>query len=453
MKFTLIISTCVTLFAILPSAPARAEDSQVDLTKHKAHSEQSAKTKTDPYARFEKNQVRGISIRVPTPEHYVFQDALGARSAMADAGFLLYGLSHNVFTYDLLNGGKVRDRQVYAGQKATLVNTNYVFLTYDLEKIGLSGGQITASGNYTYTNWEPAGPTRFHIGIIQYHQSMFDRVIELSIGYLANGLVWNGTYVGGNLTSGTFGVSASIPQQTGLSNVTITRPGANLKINLGHDLYSLTGIQRSWNPAGSDAEVDANGIGFGWSGDHVGMRYMEELGFNRRATTDHSAVWLRAGAAYNTSGYASLKDPGKRENNYSLALLGDYQLLRLGRVASRGIYGGFTAMYAPPNVNRFSQYYELRFYAKMPFLSRPADSFSFVVNQNRFSKYAIQSAKSAGRMTVDETTSVSLSYTLSIVRGVFLTTGFGLINHPRAIASEDRQKFALNFTNNLVAYF
>jgi len=412
---------------------------------------------TAPYARFAKNLVRGWIVNMPTPANYVIQDPLGVRSAMADAGLYVFGFTNTTFSYDLLNHGEgPRSQQVYAGQEFTVVSPNFLLATYDLGKIGLSDGQLTASLAYAYVNWEPAGPTVFHVGVLQYHQALFERAVELTIGYLGNSLMWLGTYVGGNLAGGTFGVSAQIPQQTGLSNLSITRPGANLKLNFGHGFYNLIGVQRPWNPDGTVAETKANGFGLGWGGKHVGMLYMEELGFERRATVDAPAIWVRTGAVYNTSGYSSLKTPGERDHNYNFTFLADYQLLRLGRGvadAYRGLYSGISLMYAPPDVNRFSQYYEARLYMKAPFASRPADSVSFVVNQNRYSRYAIRNAKDAGRMTVDESTSVALSYTANVVHGLFITGGFTFVDHPRAIASQEKQDPALNVIGNVNAYF
>jgi len=459
MKVVVMLSSLgILLCSALSCSSASADSGDSSSVEAKREPEPVIKQQAaDPYAKFSNYMIKGLNVNLPTPANYLIQDPLGIRTGMADVGLYIFGFTNTTLAYDLINHGKgSRSQQVYAGQEATISSPNFLFATYDLGKLGLRDGQLTASLAYSYANWEPAGPTIFHIGILQYHQALFDHAVELTIGYLGNSLVWLGTYVGGNLAGGTFGVSAQIPQQTGLSNIVMTRPGANLKLNFGHGLYSLTGIQRSWNPDGAVAEKDVNGFGFGWGGKHVGMRYMEELGFERRATVDQASIWLRAGAAYNTSGYASLKTSGERDHNYSLTFLADYQLLRLGRGAAdayRGLYGGISLMYAPPDVNRFSQYYEARIYMKAPLASRPTDSVSCVVNQNRFSRYAIRSAKAAERMTVDESTSISFSYTANLVHGFFLTGGFSFVNHPRAVASDEKQDSALNVVGNVLAYF
>jgi len=458
MKNVASLSFVGVLLCLMLSCLSVSADSGDSTVEAKQESVPVKQTQSeDPYAKFAKNMVKGLSVNMPTPANYLIQDPYGIRSRMADVGLYVFGITNNTLTYDVVNHGKgPKSQQAYAGQEVTGTSYNTLFATYDLGKLGLEDGQLTATLAYTNVSWEPAGPTLLHIGVFQYYQALFDHAVELTVGYLGNIFVWNGTFVGGNIAGGTFGVSALIPQQTGLANFMIPRPGANLKLNLGHGLYSMTGIQRSWNPDGPVAEKEANGFGLSWGGKHVGMLYMEELGFQRRATVEAPAIWLRAGATYNTSGYASLKTADERDHNYSLTFLADYQLMHLGqRTANpaRGFYGGISLMYAPPDVNRFSQYYEARVYVKAPFASRPADQASFVVNHNRYSHYAIKSAEDAGRMTVDESTSISLSYTANLVHGLFLTGGVSFVNHPRAIASEEKQDPALNVVGNVVAYF
>jgi hypothetical protein len=68
---------------------------------------------------------------------------------------------------------------------------------------------------------------------------------------------------------------------------------------------------------------------------------------------------------FNTSRYIDHALGGRSTGNYAAYFLADQQLVQLAPIvgeAARGVYAGVTAMYTPPEFNRFSQYYELRLY-------------------------------------------------------------------------------------------
>jgi porin len=417
----------------------------------------AATPEANPYARFSQYMVKGWNVTMPDPSNYIDQDPFGYRTAMEADGFFFFGFSNNTFTYDLRNDNQLYGSpQLYSGQKPTIVTSNYAFLTYDLGKAGLQGGQLTAGVTYNYVNWEPAGPTHWHISDLKYFQTLFDGKAELTIGYLGNSIVYNGIYIGGNLAGGTFGVNANIPQETGQSTSLITRPGVNFKVYLGDGFYNLAGVQRSWNPGGAAAEIKANGFGFGTVGPHVGELFLEEFGYKCAAEAGEPFTWVRAGYGFNNSDYASLKTHGTTANNHYLSLLGDRQLLQLSdapTAAYRGLYAGFTVMDSPAEVDRFAQYYEFRVYMKGPFANRPFDSMSLVVNQNRFSKYAVASSEARGLLTDDQATTTSLGYTANVLPGVFLTSGLSYVNHPRTVTTIAEQRSALNFLTNVIIYY
>ena len=231
---------------------------------------------TNPYARFSKYMVKGWNVTIPDPSNYIDQDPYGLRTRMEEDGLFFFGFTNDTFTYDVRNDNQLYGTpQLYSGQKPTIVSSNYAFLTYDLAKVGLRGGQFTAGVDYNYVNWDPAGPTHAHLSYTKYFQSLFDGKAELMIGYLGNSIIYNGIYIGGNLAGGTFGVNANIPQEAGQSQSLITRPGLNFKVYLGGGFYNLAGVQRSWNPKGTDAEISSNGFGFDTSGSHVGELFLE----------------------------------------------------------------------------------------------------------------------------------------------------------------------------------
>jgi len=410
----------------------------------------------DPYARFLQYSPKGFNIRLPGPANYIDRDPGGFRSKLADIGIGYMGWTNTSLSYDFRNQGEIRGSQVYAGQKETLTSYNFLFLTYDLGKIGIKGGQLTLGGTYTYVNWNAIGPTALNVGEIKYYQSLFNNRVELTAGYLGNSFVYTGIYIGGNLAGGTFGFNSNIPSQTGQSNTTKARPGLNVKVHIGGGFYNIVGVQRSINPKGVLMEREVNPSGLGWAGDNVGTLFLEELGYRRAAAQGAPETWIRVGGSYNTSGYTSLKSPGKAEHNYSLLFLADRQLLQFGSVgmgASRGLYGGVSVMYAPPSVNRFSQYYETRAYIRGPFASRPFDMISLVATQNRFGKYSVRNAEANGGYAAEQTTSISLGYTANVFHGVFVTAGASYVDNPRAVTATSDQKSALTGTAILFVYF
>jgi porin len=409
----------------------------------------------NPYARYRDFLPKGWNLTMPDPSNYIDQDPYQYRTEMAEHGLFFYGFSNNTYTYDLRNGNRLYDgKQVYSGQESTYTSTNSAYLTYDASRVGLAGGQLTLGVMYSYATWQPGGPTHWHVADFRYYQAFLDKKVELTFGYLGNSFVYNGIYVGGNLAGGTYGVSASIPQQVGMSISTFTRPGANVKVHFG-DFYSLSGIQRSWNPGGLIAEVrENNGLGLGWSGDSTGELLLQEFGYQRAAAPGKPQTWIRTGYGYNNSHYASLKNPGTTDKNHYWSFLADRQIWQMSPgAATRGLYAGFTVMQAPDEFNRFAEYYEGRLYLRAPFAGRPTDSASLIVNQNRFSKDARAVADAAGQLTDKQATTVAMSYTANVYHGIFVTSGFSYIDHPRAISTIAEQRGALNYILNALVYF
>ena len=78
---------------------------------------------------------------------------------------------------------------------------------------------------------------------------------------------------------------------------------------------------------------------------------------------------------------------------------------------------------------------------------------SLVINQNRFSKYAVASSEARHQLTDVQATIASLGYTANIIRGVFLTSGLSYVNHPRAVTTVPEQRSALNFLTNVIIYY
>ena len=90
---------------------------------------------------------------------------------------------------------------------------------------------------------------------------------------------------------------------------------------------------------------------------------INELGYRKEAAPGQLATWVRAAPMFNTSRYTDFAFGGRSTGNYGAYFLADQQFVQLAPMAgqaARGVYAGVSAMYAPPEFNRFSQYYELR---------------------------------------------------------------------------------------------
>ncbi|MCP3405558.1 carbohydrate porin [Bradyrhizobium sp. CCGB01] len=85
--------------------------------------------------------------------------------------------------------------------------------------------------------------------------------------------------------------------------------------------------------------------------------------------------------------------------------------------AVRGVYAGFSAMYAPPELNRVSQYYELRLYAKGLFDGRPRDQIAIVATNTAWSDAAVNAAVAKGHLVHRDSTAISGTYTAHLAPG------------------------------------
>jgi hypothetical protein len=110
---------------------------------------------------------------------------------------------------------------------------------------------------------------------------------------------------------------------------------------------------------------DRQPTGLDWSTPNSGVLVINEFGYRKEAAPGQLATWLRAAPIINTSRFVDFEFGGRSTGNYAAYVLADQQLTQLAPVAgqaARGWYAGVSAMYAPPDLNRFSQYYEARLY-------------------------------------------------------------------------------------------
>ncbi|MFL9898000.1 carbohydrate porin [Paraburkholderia fungorum] len=389
----------------------------------------------------------------------VVDASAGLRTTLASYGIGYLAASINSFADNILpnSQGASRATQAYSGQRPTYTTTNWLFITYDLGRFGIPDGQILVQGVAQQSTWNPGGPAKYGVGALTYYQTMFDRRVELKLGLLHNSFEFVGTYIGGALASSVFGPSASIPAQGGLDSATTPTPGIILRYNFSPFLYTKATIQRAVNPDGQVAEVDANRSGFAWRTPNTGVLYLDEIGYRRAASRSEPMTWLRGGAAYNSSAYNNNQEPGTRASgNQFYYFLADRQIWQASAgstAASRGIYAGMSVMYAPPRLNRFTQYYEFRIYGIGLIESRPSDVVSVVVTDNVFSKDLVEQAVDAGKMAHRDSKAVTLSYNAHLSRGVYVGIGVSYVNNPTSVTYVATTGHALNVLATLNLFF
>src|SRR4029077_10529097 len=126
--------------------------------------------------------------------------------------------------------------------------------------------------------------------------------------------------------------------------------------------------------------------------------------YRSEAAPGQLATLVRAAPMFNNSRYIDFAIGGRSTGNYAGYFLADQQIIQFAPIAgqaARGVYAGVTAMYAPPEFNRFSQYYELRLYGIGLLASRPRDMLSLVVSRNVFSHYLVDAALQQGQLAHD----------------------------------------------------
>ena len=412
---------------------------------------------TTPAPDFDALRIKGLTIALPGPQGTIDPDFAAIRSSLAALGIGYIGYTNNSFFDNMLPAERTTfGQQVYNGQKPTFVTNNVMQMTYDLSRYGISDGQIVVGGIYNYDTWEPGGPNALSLATLSYYQTLLNKQVELKVGYLANFVEYVGPYLAGNLSSSIFGPSGSIPIAAGLSAYAVTKPGINIKVNGPNGFYNKLGVQVASNPDGPVAEKTANPTGLDWSTPNSGVLVINEFGYRKEAAPGQLATWVRAAPIFNTSNYIDFKFGGRSNGDYAAYVLADQQFVQLAPVsgqAARGWYAGVSAMYAPPELNRFSQYYEGRLYGIGLLPSRPSDMVSVVVSRNVFSNYAVDAVLRSGQLAHTSNYSITVAYNASIARGIRAGIGLGYTNNPSPVIYTPQTGSDLNLLANVVLYW
>lgn len=405
-------------------------------------------------------RLKGWNIPFPSFAETTLQDYGGWRSTMAQYGFSFLAYNLTVSATNVLNTPLTRNGvQQYWGQRGSIENVSAAFLNYDLSQYGIPSGQLQFAGNILHSSWQPYFPSANSIQRLAYYQTLFDGKLEINAGYLSNTTTFVGIYIGGQLQN-TFGPSASIPTELGLSVSPQPQPTFWVKYNFD-SFYTQAGVARSLAPTSttvlSDQHVNPTGIRFSEPG--AKALYIDEIGYRRAAAPGLEQMWLRAGAIYNTSDYHNLATGGLSTNSGAY-LLADRQLFQVDpstpETAYRGLYLGGSAMYADPTINTFTQYYEARLYAVGYFDWRPRDTISLIYNHNVISPFLVRStnlrALTTGTYATYGTNTITASYSANLVKGVFLNLGLSYTDKP-SVTYTLNEGHALNFLVSTMVYF
>ena len=347
-------------------------------------------------------------------------------------------------------------QQAYNGQKPTFFTNNVMQVTYDLSRYGIPDGQIVVGGVYNFDTWAPAGPNALSLATLSYYQTFLNKQVELKLGYLANALEFWGPFLAGNLAASIFGPSATIPVEAGISAPAWATPAINIKVNGPYGFYNKLGVQRASSPDGPFVEKIDNPTGLKWSTPNSGVLVINEFGYRKEAAPGQLATWVRAAPMFNTSRYIDYAFGGRSTGNYGAYFLADQQIVQLAPMAgqaARGVYAGVSAMYAPPEFNRFSQYYELRLYGIGLLPSRPGDMLSLVISRNVFSHYLVDAALQRGQLAHDGSLSITAAYTAAIAPGIRVGIGLGYTDHPTPVVYTPQTGSALNILANVITFW
>jgi len=250
--------------------------------------------------------------------------------------------------------------------------------------------------------------------------------------------------------------SATIPVEAGISAPAWSTPAINIKVNGPYGFYNKLGIQRASSPDGPFAEKMDNPTGLKWSTPNSGLLVVNELGYRKEAAPSQLATWVRAAPMFTTSQYTDFAFGGRNNGSYGAYFLADQQFVQLAAIdgqAARGWYAGVTAMYAPSEFNRVSQYYEARLYGIGLLPSRPSDMVSVVVSRNVFSHFLVDAAVQRGQLAHTGNFSVTAAYYAPIAPGIRVGIGLGYTDHPTPVIYTPQTGSALNVLANVTVYW
>ncbi|HVJ09655.1 MAG TPA: carbohydrate porin [Acidisarcina sp.] len=394
---------------------------------------------------------RGQILMQPPDSQRLFGPWNNVRNAMQRHGFGIYAISQTVFIYNTLSAPVPYNQIHYPGQRPFIQSSSYPGLTYDMRAFGLKNAQFAMIAAIQKMSWNPAGPEAVGFGGISYYQSVWKNRLEFKGGYLDEADEFIQLKVGGLANNGALGVYAVLPYEVGLANLPQQAPAFNVRANLPHHFYAKVGFQRSFSNKGGVGEQARDKLQLRFAPKGDGLLSIFEGDYQQSTYKNPMKTWVRAGFMYNTTKYTNFKTGRTDTTNYGTYLIADRQFTHTSATNERrGLYAGFSAMYVPPSVNKYTQYYEFRLYDNGPISKRPSDFASLVFSHTDNSEFYTRTQVAQGKRVWNSAWSATGTYTTKLYRGAYWVNALGYTQGP---SITPRTRNALEYNTMLMLFF
>ena len=412
--------------------------------------------------------IKGWNIPTPNFADSITQDRGCYRSILAKYGFGFVLTETGVFQDNLINHySPSSNLQQYIGQRPTALQLQTGYLLYDLSRYGIPDGQLQIGGIASQTTWIGAVPNQLALQQLSYYQTLFNKRVELNIGYIPFAYQFVGTFVGGNVYN-VLGPAATLPVLLGASSGSDGTPSIIAKFNITNRLYDKAAVIRSdpsssvantanFNPLQEAHYSNPSGFIFSQAPSVFGVRFpqeralfVNEIGYKNAAAPGDPFTWLRVTGFYNTTQYENLQFTNKQTTNGGVLAYADRQIFQTEPgnplTAYRGIYVGAQASWVSPQANFITQDYGARIYT-LGLFGRPKDQLSFIWEQEIYSPYIVDPLDSSFLSTSGTlrgrhvTNQYTLSYNINVVPGVFVGIGAAYVDHPTVTYSPNALQF------------
>jgi porin len=369
----------------------------------------------------------------------------GFRDKLADSGWMIEGGTFLGGTFNLFDHGA--HPQLYIGQDPTYRANTFVYVTYDLSRVGFAGAaQLVFNANVQAFSYAQENPTGFAINSLYVNQRFNGGREQLQYGYDELGNQFYGFSLGTSSTTSPAGIGSSIPYEVGFI-FNKSAPEINLRLaSASKHFYDRFGITRSVDPQGPQADWDSNNFwGLKWHIPGAEALYINELGYQIDAAPQQRMTWIRQGVIYNQSRFPDFRG-GYADGNYAYYLVGDYQLVRTDLAQPfRGFYINAKADYAPPNQNVYTGDVGITLYGLGPF-EQPYDAFALSYTFDELSSSYQRMRQASGFTAVDYSRGYALSYVHRLARGIYLSNQLSYTVNP---IPSPKQRAALSWVGSL----
>lgn len=372
------------------------------------------------------------------------------REKLANSGWLIGGGIGVGGSYDLFHHDA--RPQLYIGQSPSFRTNPYVYVTYDLSRIGFAGAsQLVFNADFQAFSYHQENPTGLSINSLYINQRFNDGQVTLQYGFDELSNEFYGFSLGTNATASTAGISSSIPYEVGFLN-NKSAPEVNVRLGLPRTpFYERFGVTRSASPQGVQADWDSNNFwGFKWHIPGAKALFINELGYQTDSAPGHRMAWLRQGVIYNESRYPRFRTGNYAGSNYAYYVVGDYQLTQNdAALPFRGLYINAKVDYAPPDRNIYSSDIGITPYVLGPF-GRPYDVLSLTYTFDRLSKSFQHTQQAQGNSAVDYSATYAVSYVYRWSRGIYMTNQLSYTVNP---IPTPKRPSALTWMSSLSLYY